>query len=240
MTATPPVPTGTPARSRVLVVDDEPPIVELVRGYLRREGWEVFTVADGPAAIAAVREHAPDVVVLDLMLPGLDGVEVCRQLRTFSDVYVIMLTARGEEIDRVVGLSVGADDYLVKPFSPRELLARIKALLRRPRTAAIPADTHGTGLLNVDAARRKATVAGRDLALTAVEFDLLAALARDPGVVVTRQGLLDQVWGADYFGDDHVLDVHVAKLRRKLAADGSGTDLIETIRGIGFRLREPA
>ncbi len=240
MTATPPVPTDPPARPRVLVVDDEPPIVELVRGYLHREGWEVLTVADGPAAIAAVREHAPDVVVLDLMLPGLDGVEVCRQLRTFSDVYVIMLTARGEEIDRVVGLSVGADDYLVKPFSPRELLARIKALLRRPRTAAIPADTHGTGLLNVDAARRKATVAGRDLALTAMEFDLLAALARDPGVVVTRQGLLDQVWGADYFGDDHVLDVHVAKLRRKLAADGSGTDLIETIRGIGFRLREPA
>ena len=152
MTATPSVPTGTSARPRVLVVDDEPPIVELVRGYLRREGWEVLTVADGPAAIAAVREHAPDVVVLDLMLPGLDGVEVCRQLRTFSDVYVIMLTARGEEIDRVVGLSVGADDYLVKPFSPRELVARIKALLRRPRTPAIPAQTHGTGVLNVDAA----------------------------------------------------------------------------------------
>lgn len=240
MTATPPIPTGIPARPRVLVVDDEPPIVELVRGYLRREGWEVLTAADGPAAIAAVREHAPDVVVLDLMLPGLDGIEVCRQLRTFSDVYVIMLTARGEEIDRVVGLSVGADDYLVKPFSPRELLARIKALLRRPRTPAIPAQIHVVGSLNVDAARRKATVAGRDLGLTAVEFDLLAALARDPGVVVTRQGLLDQVWGADYFGDDHVLDVHFAKLRRKLAADGSGTDLIETIRGIGFRLSEPA
>lgn len=240
MTATPPVPTDPPARPRVLVVDDEPPIVELVRGYLHREGWEVLTVADGPAAIAAVREHAPDVVVLDLMLPGLDGLEVCRQLRTFSDVYVIMLTARGEEIDRVVGLSVGADDYLVKPFSPRELLARIKALLRRPRTPVIPTHTHGVGVLNVDAPRRKATVAGHDLALTAMEFNLLAALARDPGVVVTRQGLLDQVWGADYFGDDHVLDVHVAKLRRKLAADGSGTNLIETIRGIGFRLREPA
>ena len=240
MTATPPVPTGIPAPPRVLVVDDEPPIVELVRGYLRREGWEVLTAADGPAAIAAVREHAPDVVVLDLMLPGLDGIEVCRQLRTFSDVYVIMLTARGEEIDRVVGLSVGADDYLVKPFSPRELLARIKALLRRPRTPAIPAQTYVVGSLSVDAARRKATLAGRNLGLTAVEFDLLATLTRDPGVVVTRQGLLDQVWGADYFGDDHVLDVHVAKLRHKLAADGSGTDLIETIRGIGFRLKEPA
>jgi two-component system, OmpR family, alkaline phosphatase synthesis response regulator PhoP len=239
MTAPPPVPTGTPA-VHVLVVDDELPIVELVRGYLRHEGWEVLTVADGPAAIAAVREHAPDVVVLDLMLPGLDGVEVCRQLRTFSDVYVIMLTARGEEIDRVVGLSVGADDYLVKPFSPRELVARIKALLRRPRPPAISKNAQVVGDLIVDIARRKATVAGRDLALTAVEFDLLATLARDPGLVVTRQGLLDQVWGPDYFGDDHVLDVHVAKLRRKLAADGTGADLIETIRGIGFRLKEQA
>ena len=239
MTATPSVPTATSARPRVLVVDDEPPIVDLIQGYLRREGWEVSTVADGQAAVAAVREHAPDVVVLDLMLPGLDGVEVCRQLRTFSDVYVIMLTARGEEIDRVVGLSVGADDYLIKPFSPRELVARIKALLRRPRTPAIPTDAPGVGVLNVDASRRQATVAGRELALTAVEFDLLAALARDPGVVVTRQGLLDQVWGADYFGDDHVLDVHVARLRRKLAAEASGTKLIETVRGIGFRLQEP-
>lgn len=240
MTATPSGPTAAAAHLRLLVVDDELPIVELVRRYLRQEGWEVLTAADGPAAIAAVREHAPDVVVLDLMLPGLDGFEVCRQLRTFSDVYVIMLTARGEEIDRVVGLSVGADDYLVKPFSPRELVARVKALMRRPRTPSILTQTHGSGVLNVDAARRKATVAGRDLGLTALEFDLLATLARDPGVVVTRQGLLDHVWGTDYFGDDHVLDVHVANLRRKLAADGSGVGLIETIRGIGFRLKEPA
>lgn len=240
MTATPAIPTGPPAPPRVLVVDDEPPIVELVRGYLRREGMEVLTAADGPAAIAAVREHAPDVVVLDVMLPGLDGVEVCRQIRTFSDVYVIMLTARGEEIDRVVGLSVGADDYLVKPFSPRELLARIKALLRRPRGPLPTTAPRALGTLSVDVARRKATVAGREVALTAIEFDLLAALARDPGVVVVRQSLLDQVWGVDNFGDDHVLDVHVAKLRRKLAGDGSAGDLIETVRGIGFRLREPA
>jgi DNA-binding response OmpR family regulator len=223
---------------RVLVVDDEPPIVELVRGYLVRDGMDVRTATDGPGAIAAVRDREPDVVVLDVMLPGIDGIEVCRQLRTFSDVYVIMLTARGEEIDRVVGLSVGADDYLVKPFSPRELLARIKALLRRPRGSDGPATLQHVGALSVDAARRKASVGDREVQLTATEFDLLATLARDPGVVVPRQSLVDQVWGSDYFGDDHVLDVHIAKLRRKLAADVAGSDLIETVRGIGFRLKE--
>jgi DNA-binding response OmpR family regulator len=231
---------ATTRAPRVLVVDDEPPIVELVRGYLVRDGMEVLTATDGPAAIAAVRNQAPDVVVLDVMLPGLDGIEVCRQLRTFSDVYVIMLTARGEEIDRVVGLSIGADDYLVKPFSPRELLARIKALLRRPRGNEGPATPRRVGALSVDAARRKASVGDREVQLTATEFDLLATLARDPGVVVPRQSLLDQVWGTDYFGDDHVLDVHVAKLRRKLAGDAAGSDLIETVRGVGFRLKEPA
>jgi DNA-binding response OmpR family regulator len=233
-----PLPATSTQVPRVLVVDDEPPIVELVRGYLVREGMEVLTATDGPAAIAAVRDQAVDVVVLDVMLPGLDGIEVCRQLRTFSDVYVIMLTARGEEIDRVVGLSIGADDYLVKPFSPRELLARIKALLRRPRGNDGPATPHLVGALSVDEARRKASIGGREVQLTATEFDLLATLARDPGVVVPRQSLLDQVWGTDYFGDDHVLDVHVAKLRRKLAGDAPGDGLIETVRGIGFRLRE--
>jgi len=234
------LPRATARPPRVLVVDDEPPIVELVRGYLRREGMEVLTATDGQAAIAVVREQAPDVVVLDVMLPGLDGIEVCRQLRTFSDVYVIMLTARGEEIDRIVGLSIGADDYLVKPFSPRELLARIKALLRRPRGHDPATTPRRVGALSVDAARRKASVGDREVQLTATEFDVLATLARDPGVVVPRQSLLDQVWGTDFFGDDHVLDVHVAKLRRKLSAGTHGTDLIETVRGIGFRLKEPA
>jgi len=223
----------------VLVVDDEPPIIELVRGYLVRDGMDVFTAADGPSAVAAVRDRQPDVVVLDVMLPGLDGVEVCRQLRTFSDVYVIMLTARGEEMDRVIGLSVGADDYLVKPFSPRELLARIKALLRRPRGSDGAGTPQHLGILSVDAARRRASVGDHEVQLTATEFDLLATLARDPGVVVPRQSLLDQVWGTDYFGDDHVLDVHVAKLRRKLAVEDAGSGLIETVRGIGFRLKEP-
>ncbi len=235
-----PVSPGESRPPRVLVVDDEPPIVELVRGYLRREGMDVLTATDGPAAIAAVRDLAPDVVVLDVMLPGLDGIEVCRQLRTFSDVYVIMLTARGEEIDRVVGLSIGADDYLVKPFSPRELLARIKALLRRPRGSDASVGPRRVGALSVDVAKRKASVGDREVQLTATEFDLLATLARDPGVVVPRQALLDQVWGTDFFGDDHVLDVHVGKLRRKLSVGTRGEDLIETVRGIGFRLKEPA
>jgi DNA-binding response OmpR family regulator len=222
------------ALPRVLIVDDEETIVDLVRGYLNREGWEVAAVDDGRAALAAVRDTAPDVVVLDLMLPGLDGIEVCRQLRTFSDAYVIMLTARSEEIDRVVGLSVGAVVYLTKPFSPRELVARIKALLRRPRSATTRARLGGSGL-SVDLARRGVYADGRPVALTNTEFELLATLVRDPGVVVTRQQLLDRVWGADYYGDDHVLDVHVGNLRRKLGDDPDHPRWIETVRAIGFR-----
>jgi DNA-binding response OmpR family regulator len=222
------------ALPRVLIVDDEETIVDLVRGYLSREGWEVAAVNDGRAAVAAVRDAAPDVVVLDLMLPGLDGIEVCRQLRTFSDAYVIMLTARSEEIDRIVGLSVGADDYLTKPFSPRELVARIKALLRRPRSAPTRAQLGGSGL-RVDLARREVRTDGRLITLTNTEFELLAALVRDPGVVLTRQQLLERVWGADFYGDDHVLDVHVGNLRRKLGDDAEESRWIETVRGIGFR-----
>jgi DNA-binding response OmpR family regulator len=222
------------ALHRVLIVDDEETIVDLVRGYLDREGWDVASIDDGRAAVALIRDKQPDVIVLDLMLPGLDGIEVCRQLRTFSDAYVIMLTARSEEIDRIVGLSVGADDYLTKPFSPRELVARIKALLRRPRTAVTRAQLGGEGL-SVDLARREVHAAGRPVSLTNIEFELLVALVRDPGVVVTRQQLLDRVWGADYYGDDHVIDVHAGNLRRKLGDDPERPRWIETVRGIGFR-----
>jgi DNA-binding response OmpR family regulator len=225
---------GQAAMPRVLIVDDEETIVNLVRGYLGREGWEVAAVDDGRAAVEAIRDTPPDVIVLDVMLPGLDGIEVCRQLRTFSDAYVIMVTARSEEIDRIVGLSVGADDYLTKPFSPRELVARIKALLRRPRAAATRARLGDNGL-SVDLARREVLAAGRPVVLTNTEFELLVALVRDPGVVVTRQQLLDRVWGADYFGDDHVIDVHVGNLRRKLGDDPERPRWIETVRGIGFR-----
>ncbi len=214
----------------ILVVDDEPPILELVRGYLEREGFTVRTVEDGLAAVELVRIHKPDVVVLDLMLPGIDGIEVCRQIRTFSDAYVLMLTARAEEIDRIVGLSVGADDYLVKPFSPRELVARVKALLRRPR-GAMPTSTDSN--LVVDPARRTVTVRGDAVALTATEFDILAALARDPGVVISRGQLLDRVWGPEFVSDDHLVDVHVANLRHKI-----GEGFVETVRGVGYRLIE--
>jgi len=217
---------------RVVVVDDEAPIRELVRSYLVRDGMEVFTAEDGPSAIAAVGQLDPDVVVLDLMLPGLDGVEVCRQLRTFSDAYVVMLTARGEEVDRIVGLSIGADDYIVKPFSPRELVARVRALLRRPRVSrsSTPAG------LDVDMATRRVSVDGRAVRLTNIEFALLEALVRRPGVVFTRAQLLESVWGSNFVGDDHVLDVHVANLRRKLEDHSATPRFVETVRGIGFRL----
>lgn len=223
--------------TRVLVVDDEPPIVELITGYLTREGFAVSAERDGGSAVEAIRRTDPDVVVLDVMLPGLDGIEVCRQIRTFSDAYVIMLTARGEEIDRIVGLTVGADDYLVKPFSPRELVARIKVLLRRPRRSAGAVPVAPAGL-EVDVPRRTVRVDGRPVELTALEFDLLAVLGRDPGVVVGRQALLDRVWGSEFVGDDHLVDVHVGNLRRKLGDDPSAPRFIETIRGVGYRLRE--
>ncbi len=223
----------------ILVVDDEPPIIDLVRGYLEREGFTVHAASDGPSAVAAVRDLAPDVVVLDVMLPGFDGIDVCRQIRSFSDAYVLMLTARSEEIDRVVGLSVGADDYLVKPFSPRELVARVKALLRRPRsgTSVAPATPFG---LDIDQPRRAVLVDGAPVELTAIEFDILAFLAREPGVVIRRQAILDDVWGPEVVADNHLIDVHVANLRHKLGDDPAHPRFIETIRGVGFRLREPS
>lgn len=217
--------------ARILLVDDESPIVELIRGYLEREGYAVSAAEDGPSGLEMARTERPDVIVLDVMLPGLDGFEVLRQLRAFSDAYVLMLTARADEVDRVVGLSIGADDYLVKPFSPRELVARVKALLRRPRAAIAP----GRRDLVVEPARRTVTVRGEPVILTATEFDILAALAREPGVVVRRADLLDRIWGPGFDGDDHLVDVHVANLRSKI-----GDGFIETVRGVGYRLAEGA
>jgi DNA-binding response OmpR family regulator len=233
-----PRPQGRPPR--ILVVDDEPPIVELVAGYLAREGWQVETAADGVAALAAVRAFEPDAVVLDLMLPGLDGLEVCRQLRAASDAYVLMLTARSEEIDRIVGLTVGADDYLAKPFSPRELVARIKALLRRPRTTAASVLATGTPApgLAIDVGRRSVKVDGHEIELTAIEFNILAALAREPGIVMPRARIFAAVWGDEDYGDDHLVDVHIANLRRKLGDDATNPRFLDTVRGVGYRLRE--
>ncbi len=226
---------------RVLVVDDEPPIRSVVRGFLERAGMTVAEAADGPTAVEGARAFAPDVVVLDIMLPGFDGLEVLRRIRTFADPYVLLLTARAEEVDRIVGLTVGADDYLTKPFSPREVVARVQALLRRRRDA--PA-TEGDAILRagdlvVDRPRREVTVSGSQVALTTLEFAILEALARDPGVVLTRQQLLDAAWGIDFVGDDHVLEVHVGNLRRKLGDDPTGPRYIETVRGVGYRLRAP-
>ncbi len=225
--------------TRVLVVDDEVHIIELVRGYLEAEGMDVISAADGPSALDAIRERLPDVVVLDVNLPGFDGFEVLRQARTFTDAYVIMLTARAEEIDRIVGLSVGADDYLVKPFSPRELVVRVKALLRRPRASRGEgrADVLERGDLIIDRRRRSVGLRSVPVTLTTIEFDLLSTLAEDPGVVFSRQKLLDRVWGMDYVGDDHVVDVHLGNLRHKLGDDASSPAFIETVRGVGYRFR---
>ena len=226
--------------THVLVVDDEQNLLDLVQSYLEREGFTVAVASDGPAAVEAVRRERPDVVVLDLMLPGFDGLEVCRRVRQLSDAYVLMLTARTEEIDRVVGLEVGADDYLGKPFSPRELIARIKAMLRRPRGALsdpiaseLPPPRR-FGELAIDESRHEVRLRGDVLALTAREFALLAALAAQPGRVFTRAQLLEQVWGTDYY-DDHVVDVHVANLRHKIEPDPTHPAYVETVRGVGYR-----
>jgi DNA-binding response OmpR family regulator len=216
---------------RVLVIDDEEPIGELVRGYLEREGWSVTVATDGDAGLQRAIEDRPDVVVLDLMLPGLDGIEVCRRLRAFSDAYVVMLTAKSEEVDKLVGLAIGADDYVTKPFSPRELVGRIRAMLRRPRSSSVAAAAG----LEVDVARRAVRADDRPIELTRTEFDILARLAREPGVVVDRPSLLAAVWGPGY-EDDHVVDVHIANLRRKLDDDPEHPRFVETVRGVGYRL----
>ncbi|MDE3077109.1 MAG: response regulator transcription factor [Chloroflexota bacterium] len=231
--------------TRVLVVDDEASLVELIQGYLEREGYEVGSAADGQRALELARDYQPDVVVLDLMLPGLDGIEVCRQLRQFSDAYILMLTARTEEIDKIVGLSVGADDYLTKPFSPRELVARVKAMLRRPRSGA-PASTdiddaarYRFGAIEVDEGRHEVSKAGDVVALTAREFALLVKLASHAGRVFTRAQLLEGVWGDEYY-DDHVVDVHISNLRRKLENDPAHPRFLQTVRGVGYRLADRA
>jgi DNA-binding response OmpR family regulator len=224
----------------ILIVDDEANLVDLVKSYLEREGYAITTASDGPTAVEAARSMRPDVIVLDLMLPGFDGFEVCRRVRQFTDAYVLMLTARGQEIDRIVGLEVGADDYLTKPFSPRELVARVKAMLRRPRAAVVQtaedaAPALRIGPLTIDEARHEVNVDGASVALTPREFSLLATLAAERGRVFTRPQLLERVWGTEYY-DEHVVDVHVANLRHKLSANPDAAALVETVRGVGYRL----
>lgn len=225
-----------PSRLRALVVDDEAPLVGLVTAYLEAEGFDVLAAYDGEQAVRLAREHVPDVIVLDLMLPGIDGIEACRRIRVFSDAYIVMLTARTEEVDRLVGLSIGADDYLTKPFSLRELMARIRAMLRRPRNTADSALPRRFGDLTVDVAAREVTLAGAAVELTPIEFDLLDALSESPRLAFSRRQLLDRVWDPGWFGDEHVVDVHIANLRAKLDDDPRRPRFVRTVRGIGYRM----
>jgi len=232
-------PSGTSAL-RALVVDDELALANVVSSYLKRDGFEVAVAVDGEEALVQARTIDPDVVVLDLGLPGMDGIEVCRRLRTFSDCYVIMLTARAEEVDTLIGLSVGADDYMTKPFSPRELLARIRAMLRRPRTAAVRTEAATppivVGDLRIDVGGREARVAGELVPLTRTEFDVLSTLAGRPGAVFSRSSLIEAVWGGNWVGDEHLVDVHVLHVRQKLGDTADRQRYVRTIRGVGYRI----
>ncbi|MEZ5379574.1 MAG: response regulator transcription factor [Acidimicrobiales bacterium] len=220
----------------ILVVDDEGPIRKLISKYVEAEGWAAITATTGVEAVAAVRERRPDVVILDVVMPELDGIEALRQIRSFSDVYVIMLTARAEETDRLIGLAVGADDYLSKPFSPRELVARIKAVLRRPRAdRPTPDAVLGGNGLDIDVEQRRVRVDDAACETTALEFDLLVALAEQPGRVFSRRQLLERVWGWDYIGDERVVDVHVRNLRKALGDNATNPRWIGTVRNVGYR-----
>ncbi len=227
----------------ILVVDDEPPILDLIASYLRADGFSVHTAQDGPAALAQARAVRPDLIVLDVMLPGMDGMEVCRRIQQEFDVYILMLTARAEEIDKIVGLSVGADDYLTKPFSPRELVMRVKAILRRsralgprPATQRVPERPalHFDELL-IDPDTREVWHDSTQIELTPREFDLLYALAEQPGRVFNRDQLLERVWGHDFAGIDRVVDVHIGLLRRKFEDDPANPTVIQTVRGVGYK-----
>jgi two-component system alkaline phosphatase synthesis response regulator PhoP len=224
------------SKAKILVIDDEPSIVKLVEAYLKPEGYEVLTATDGASGLKSARAFKPDLLILDVMLPGMDGIELLSRLRRESDVYVILLTARTEETDKIVGLSVGADDYVTKPFSPRELTARVKAALRRIQTGAA-ARSEMTVLafrhVRLDAGARQVSVDDHPIELTALEFDLLRALAENRGRVLTREQLLEKVWGGEYFGETRVVDVHLGHVRRKI-----GGQFIVTVRGVGYRFED--
>lgn len=227
------------ADQTILVVDDERNIIELARMYLEQDGYAVISASDGRTALDRILAGEPDLVVLDLMLPELDGWEVCKQARAQSDVPIIMLTARDDDVDKIVGLELGADDYMTKPFNPRELVARVKAILRRtvtaPRESPEVAPPLSVGDIRIDAARHEAQAAGQSLELRAKEFDLLQAFAEHVGIVLTREQLLNLVWGFDFYGQTRTVDVHVAHLRAKLEKAGSQT-VIETVWGKGYKL----
>lgn len=226
--------------STILVVDDEEPIQELLRFNLEKEGYRVCVAKDGPEALGLVEKDQPDLIVLDIMLPGMDGLEVCRRLRgmnKFREIPIIMLTAKGEEIDKVLGLELGADDYLTKPFSPRELIARIKARLRRISSIEDPNAHIVRGELRMDLSEFRVHVSGEEVDLTPKEFELLRVLSAYPGKVFSRDELLERIWGYEYDGDTRTVDVHVRHLRLKIEKDPSNPEYIETLRGIGYRFK---
>ena len=219
-------------RGTILVVDDEPNIADLVELYLRRDGYRVVQSATGEGAVRAVSDHRPRLVVLDVGLPDIDGLEVCRRLRQTTSIPVIFLTARDTEIDRILGLELGADDYMTKPFSPAELVARVKAVLRRVDGSAAPAEIVQVGGVTIDMGRREVRVNDTPVMFTTKEFDLLKFLAERPGLALSRQQILDGVWGYGWFGDARTVDVHIAQVRKKV----EGAVQILTVRGVGYRL----
>jgi two-component system, OmpR family, alkaline phosphatase synthesis response regulator PhoP len=226
-------------QEKILIVDDEEHIIELVELYLGKEGYRVTCALDGDAALEKFTSEKPDLLVLDIMLPGRDGLDVLRQIRKTSDVPVIMLTAKESEVDKVVGLELGADDYLTKPFSPRELVARVKAVLRRSKPQQEPADEvlRRQGI-TIDTGRRKVDVEDEgEVELTAKEFDLLYVLAANPGIVLTRERLMEKVWGYEYIGDTRTVDVYIRHLREKLCDNADDPRFIETVRGVGYRFK---
>ena len=235
---------GTTATPRALVVDDAAENRMLVSALLIQQGFQVDQAADGEAAVEAAEKTSPDLIVLDIGLPDIDGVEVCRRVRSFSDAHVLMLTAQDTELDKVVGFEAGADDYVTKPFSVAELVGRVKAVLRRanrPATGPIPvataiSDARSFGTLTIDPLAREVTLEGRPLDLTRIEFDLLDTFTAEPRVAFSRAQLLERVWGPNWFGDDHLVDVHVSNLRRKLADDPRSPDFVCTVRGVGYRM----
>lgn len=228
------------SKATILVIDDEPNILNLVRAYLEAEGYAVRTASDGLAGLELAQTLAPDLIVLDIMLPRLDGLDLLQELRRNSDVYVIMLTAKSEETDKVVGLSLGADDYLTKPFSPRELVARIKAALRRYSQASRPGDGNILTFeqLRIDVDARRVWRNDAEVELTTIEFDLLYALAEHPGRVLSREQLLQRVWGHDFYGEDRVVDVHLGHIRKKIEVNPAQPELIVTVRGVGYRFED--
>lgn len=225
-------------RVKILLVDDEPAITATLKGYLEQEGYVVFTAADGPAALRMAHTSRPDLVVLDVMLPGIDGFEVLQQLRRESNVYVLMLTAKTQEVDKVIGLTVGADAYMTKPFSPRELVAQVKAILRRSRDMSASAPSLLFQRLRIAPEAHQVWKDDLELELTAIEFDLLHALARYQSRVLSREQLIEQVWGNDFYGDDRVVDVHLGHLRKKIEDDAAHPALIITVRGAGYRFED--